>query len=76
MYSKDDLHIHGVGKAKLGSVLDECVRKELQRSRAQVQDRVFPLGRAGRDQSPEAAIGKSGEAEGKSCQVRSGDVFR
>lgn len=58
-------------------MLDEGVRKEVERNRAQVQGGVYPSGQGGRGQTPEAATGKLGEEIG---QVRSGDrsasVFR
>ena len=37
MYGKDGLHLSSVGKARLGRVLDEGIRKEMERNMTKMQ---------------------------------------
>jgi hypothetical protein len=37
LYGKDGLHLSSVGKARLGRVLDEGIRKEIERNSIEVQ---------------------------------------
>ena len=71
LYGKDGLHLNRVGKARLGRVLDEGVRKELERNRMQVQGGEIPPGQAGRDQSSEVVVGRLDEVVGGAREVRS-----
>ena len=52
-YSRDDLRLNRAGKARLGRVLDEGMRKKLQENKTQVQKGEIQSGRSWWDQTPE-----------------------
>ena len=75
LYGKDGLHLSSVGKARLGRVLDEGIRKELEKKRTIMQDGEAPPGQAGSGQSQEATVDRSSQVRiVRTSQTRSAGV--
>ena len=74
LYGKDGLHLSSVGKARLGRVLDEGVRKELERNKIQTQVEIISPGQAGSGHVPEPVVGRSDEVVGRERDVRHAGV--
>ncbi len=70
LYSKDGLHLNRGGKERLGRVLDDGVKKELERNRTKALNEEIPPGQAGSGHFLEPVEGRSDEVAGGERDVR------